>query len=71
MADPTGIEPKRGRVGPDLNHLGSSPRFYEASVATAGASEGYPTDCLIEPFAYAYLIFGFAIPVQISQQLTP
>jgi hypothetical protein len=31
----------------------------------------YPTDCLIEPFACADLIFGLAIPVQISQQLTP
>jgi hypothetical protein len=51
--------------------MSSIPKINESPTTPLIKISAYPTDCLIEPFACADLIFGLAIPIQISQQLTP
>jgi len=53
-----------------ISKTSSIPKINESPTTPLIKISAYPTDCLIEPFACADLIFGFAIPVQISQQLT-
>ena len=54
-----------------ISKMSSIPKINESPTTPLIKISAYPTDRLIEPFAYAYLIFGLAIPIQISQQLTP
>jgi len=54
-----------------ISKTSSIPKINESPTTPLIKISAYHTDCLIEPFTCADLIFGLATPIQISQQLTP